>query len=79
MMLLDYYKGPTGSSRPKLGLHWLFVIGSLFGRGVNWLLKTKLRNTHVLNVLKNSWFQDFKQKQNSNSDGHLANGFIRSY
>jgi len=33
LMLLDYFKGPSESSRTKLGLHWLFVIGSLFGKG----------------------------------------------
>jgi len=34
LMLLDYFKGPQGSTRPFLiGMHWLFVLGSLFGRG----------------------------------------------
>ena len=36
LILLDYFKGPPGSGRSKIHLHWLFVIGSLFGRGGFW-------------------------------------------
>ena len=34
LMLLDYFKGPPGSSRRQLGTHWLAIIGSLFWQGV---------------------------------------------
>lgn len=33
LMLMDFLKGPPGSNNPKLHLHWLFVIGSVFGQG----------------------------------------------
>jgi len=34
LMLLDYFKWPfDGCSHSPNNLHWLFVIGSLFGRG----------------------------------------------
>ena len=36
LILLDYFKGPPLSVRSKIHLHWLFVIGSLFGRGGFW-------------------------------------------
>lgn len=44
LILLGSFKGPSGSSRSKSNLDWLFVIGSLFGRGgFKALDKTRIR------------------------------------
>jgi len=38
LMLLDY-SGPTGCDTSRAYLHWMFVVGSLFGRGGFWVSK----------------------------------------
>ncbi len=38
LMLLDY-SGPTGCDTSRAYLHWMFVVGSLIGRGGFWVSK----------------------------------------
>jgi len=50
LVLLDFFKGPPGSIRSKINLDWLFVIGSLFGRG-----GFKISNKTKIRIMTTVW------------------------